>query len=110
MPKTKYTTTEWMLIAVKEAQGSKTTTFPAEFLIGLRGALESGLGCDQIISLLVLATGLYEAMDDMDGHELVMRSVELTRAMLVDIEQTRKRGKGKKRCPICSRVASKSVN
>jgi len=91
MGKKKVTQTEWLMEAVVKAE-EKTEeecsckSFPPMFLLGLRGALEAGLSCEQIVAFLILFTGVYETADSMVGSELVERAEHIGRIMRGDID------------------------
>lgn len=59
---------------LREVVDHERSILPECFLVGLRSALDAGLSCEQIASFIILATGLYEAMDNFDGDELILRS------------------------------------
>jgi hypothetical protein len=50
------------------------STMPLPFLLGIRQALDAGLSCEQITSVVILMTGLYEALDVFEGEDLVRRA------------------------------------
>jgi len=71
-------------------------TFPKEYLNGLRMALEAGLSCEQIVSFLVLASGIYECGAAFDEGELLHRSQYIISVMKRDRRLQGKPDGGKK--------------
>lgn len=63
---------------------AKAPTWPPGFMAALRGAMDAGMSCEQITAHLVIATGLYEAMDRFDGGELVERCQRVMKVIGVD--------------------------
>ena len=78
MGKRKRTMTEMLLDAVEQVEETKCPHFPAEFLLGLRGVLEAGLTGEEIVALLILFGGIYEASSRMNGEELIDRAKRLS--------------------------------
>ena len=89
MGKKKQTSTQRMLKAVEKCNECLCENFPPEFIIGLRGAIDAGLSCEQITAFFVLASGWYKACDKMDGESLVQRAFYLSRVMSGDIDDER---------------------
>jgi len=85
MSKQKRSSTQWMLESLSGMGESKCEHFPPEFICGLRGAVEAGLSCDQLVAVIVLFTGIYEAGERMTGSELVERATHLVCIMKGDI-------------------------
>lgn len=85
MGKGKRTMTEKLLDAVELSEETKCPHFPAEFLLGLRGALEAGLTGEEVVALLILFSGIYEASARMDGEELIDRVRRLSIIIKSDI-------------------------
>lgn len=85
MSKRKRSSTQWMLESLSGMGESKCEHFPPEFICGLRGAMEAGLSCEQLIAMIVLFTGIYEAGEKMTGSELVERATHLVCIMKGDI-------------------------
>lgn len=83
----KKTSTERMLDALDKCDACLCKNFPPEFLIGLRGAIDAGLSCEQITAFFVLATGWYKACEHMDGESLVQRAFMLSKVMAGDAEE-----------------------
>jgi hypothetical protein len=48
-------------------------TFPPRFLESLRLALEAGMSCEQISSVLYMATAVYKMGDRFEPDELLLR-------------------------------------
>lgn len=61
------------------------SVFPKPFLISLRFALESGLSCQQITSMIILQTSLME-MSHLDKGSLLSRVHRLVEIMRKDLE------------------------
>lgn len=76
MSKPSLTDRLWKAMEAQE-EGNELVVFPALFLGGLRTALDAGLSCEQIVSFLILSSGLYAAIDRFDGQELVNRAAEI---------------------------------
>jgi len=55
--------------------------FPEDFLVGLRSALDAGLSCEQITSILMLSTALYSMGDCFDNDSLLERTSRLVSVM-----------------------------
>jgi hypothetical protein len=72
-----------MWIALEEQLSTVDTekVFPRPFLISLRLALESGLSCQQITSMILLQAALYEMCDTFDNDSLVERTHRLLELM-----------------------------
>ena len=84
MGKRKRSSTQWMLDAVTRER-SESMDLPPELICGLRGALEAGLSCEEITSLLVLFAGIYEAAERWTGPELIERATLLGNMMKGEI-------------------------
>lgn len=83
----KRTSTEKMMEALEKCDACACGNFPPEFLIGLRGAIDSGLSCEQITAFFVLVTGWYKACDMLDGEALVQRAFMLAKVMSGDAKE-----------------------
>ena len=83
----KRTSTEKMMEALSKCDACACRNFPPEFLIGLRGAIDAGLSCEQIAAFFVLVTGWYKACDMLDGAALLRRASRLARVMAGDMEE-----------------------
>lgn len=59
---------------------------PSSFLKGLRGALVAGLTCEELVSLMLIITGIREMEHDYDRDELVMRTTNIVNVMRGDID------------------------
>ena len=75
--------TRSMWVALEEQLASVDTgaVFPRSFLISLRLALESGLSCQQITSMILLQTALYEMCDTFDNESLIDRTNKILKLM-----------------------------
>jgi hypothetical protein len=99
MGKKRKTSTEQMLDAVaraekesqEEREKERHPNFPHQFLIGLRGALDAGLSCEEITALLVLFSGIYEASAKVAGDALVERASLIAEVMSGDIDAESRR-------------------
>lgn len=96
----KRSSTQWMLEVLARTEKGECLNLPPEFLCGLRGCLEAGLSCEEIIAVLVLFTGVYEAGEKMSGPELVERAKHLASTMKGDIcfyafEREQKQGRNR---------------
>ena len=85
MSRRKRSSTQWMLETLSSANETECRTFPPEFICGLRAAMDSGLGCEQLTAMIVLFAGIYEAGEKLSGPELVERAVCLASVMNGDI-------------------------
>ena len=81
------TSTEKMMEALESCEACLCRNFPPEFLIGLRGAVDAGLSCEQITAFFVLVTGWYKACEKMDGESLVQRAFMLSKVMAEDARE-----------------------
>ena len=63
------------------------SSFPKGFLIGLRLALESGLTCQQITSMIILQTSLFDMSKSFDRESLISRARYLAEVIKEDIRQ-----------------------
>jgi len=59
--------------------------FPKQFLVGLRLALEAGISCQQITSMLILQSALFDLTDKFEGESLVQRTRQIVEVMQRDL-------------------------
>jgi len=78
--------------------GSKSgMIMPADFLRGMRAAMEAGLNHGQIMSLLVMFLGMHEMLGHMSEQEMLERSAEILDVIerdLNNLEKIRQREEG----------------
>ena len=92
----KKTATDWMWAAVERDDecpmcgrakstdlGGSPHPFPRKFIAAMRVALESGMSAEQVVAVIILAAGLFEA--DMDQGELMKRAKYMADTMKEDI-------------------------
>jgi len=80
-------TTEWLVEAVTRESTAVVPQWPPSFLAGLRGALGAGITCDQITAMIILQTGVDEAMIVSSGDTIVERAKTLMEIMKGDIDE-----------------------
>lgn len=86
----KRSSTKWMVDVLSSSNRETFPNLPPELLCGLRTALDVGLSCEQISSLLVLFAGIYEGSSKMSSEELRRRTEALATVMAEDISEQEK--------------------
>lgn len=64
---------------------SKTPTLPSELLDSLRGCLDAGLTCEEIVSFLRLSSAVREANSAIGGRELVVRTSHIVEVLSMEV-------------------------
>ena len=84
--KRRRSSTEWMLETLSKVEDSGCENFPPEFMLGLRGALDAGMSCEQITAGLVLMAGVCRASVRIKPEQLLERARFVARVIEGDMK------------------------
>jgi len=86
------TTRLWKVLQCLEDDDDLERIVPKEFIIGIRCALDAGMSCEQIVSVLVLSAGVYKANAGMlETETLIERATNLARVIECDQDMVRRK-------------------